>query len=133
MAVEVITKEDLHSFRNELMQDMNQLLTNISPPRPRHWIKSPEARKILKISPGTLQNLRVNGTLRYSKIGGIIYYRYEDIELLLETNLTKPLPLVKYKVRMDSNTAASDRSLDSKRVDMNGGGLSTEALAQEEL
>ena len=34
---------------------------------------------MLRISPGTLQNLRVNGTLAYTKIGGIIYYKYEDI------------------------------------------------------
>ncbi len=26
-------------------------------------------------SPGTLQNLRVNGTLRFTKIGGIHYYK----------------------------------------------------------
>jgi len=39
---------------------------------------------MLKISPGTLQNLRVNGTIRYTKIGGILYYKQEDIHRLLE-------------------------------------------------
>ena len=39
---------------------------------------------MLGISPGTLQNLRINGTLTYSKIGGMMYYRYQDIMKLLE-------------------------------------------------
>jgi hypothetical protein len=41
-------------------------------------------KNLLKISPGTLQNLRMNGTLRFTKIGGILYYKYEDIIEVLE-------------------------------------------------
>ncbi len=52
----------------------------------KQWLKSYEVRKLLNISPGTLQNLRVNGTLRYTKIGGLLYYKYEDITKLLEGN-----------------------------------------------
>ena len=69
------------------MQDMKQFLSNSLPAKPKQWLKSPEVRRLLKISPGTLQNLRVNGTLRFTRIGGIIYYSYEDIELLLEQGL----------------------------------------------
>jgi hypothetical protein len=50
---------------------------------PKQWLKSAEVRQLLKISPGTLQNLRVNGTLRYSKVGSIIYYKYDDILKIL--------------------------------------------------
>ena len=39
-------------------------------------------KELLKISSGTLQNLRIKGTLRYSKVGGTIYYNYQDIEKL---------------------------------------------------
>ncbi len=38
----------------------------------------------MKISPGTLQNLRIVRKLQPSKIGGILYYRYDEIEKLLE-------------------------------------------------
>lgn len=38
---------------------------------------------MLEISPGTLQTLRTNGTIRYSKIGGIFYYKYKDILKIL--------------------------------------------------
>lgn len=52
----------------------------------RKWLKSHEVRKLLTISPGTLQNLRVNGSLSYTKIGGVIYYDYDDIRKMLEAN-----------------------------------------------
>lgn len=41
---------------------------------------------MLNISPGTLQNLRINGTLRFTKMGSIIYYKLEDINKILEEN-----------------------------------------------
>jgi hypothetical protein len=50
----------------------------------KQWLKSNEVRKMLNISPGTLQNLRINGTLRFSKIGGMMYYKLEDINKVLE-------------------------------------------------
>jgi len=50
----------------------------------KEWIRSAEVRRLLNISGGTLQNLRINGTLQYTKIGGIMYYKLEDIERLLE-------------------------------------------------
>lgn len=51
---------------------------------PKEWLKSYEVRKLLGISAGTLQNLRLNGTLPYTKIGGLMYYRYEEIRKLME-------------------------------------------------
>ena len=92
MAIDIVTKEDLQSFRIELLNDLKQTLSHHSPPKTKQWLKSPEVRRMLKISPGTLQNLRINGTLRFTKIGGIIYYGYEDIELLLEQGMNKSLP-----------------------------------------
>jgi hypothetical protein len=38
---------------------------------------------MLKISSGTLQNLRIKGLLRYEKVGGIFYYAYADIVQLM--------------------------------------------------
>ena len=51
---------------------------------PKEWLKSYEVRKLLGISEGTLQNLRLNGTLPYTQIGGLMYYRYEEIRKLME-------------------------------------------------
>ena len=87
MAAEIITKEDLYEFRIELLKDLKQQFSSSIPSKPKQWLKSPEVRKMLKISPGTLQNLRINGTLRFTKIGGLIYYSHEDIEALLESGM----------------------------------------------
>jgi hypothetical protein len=83
MIVEVITREDLNQFRSLLLNDLKEII--YSKPNPsKQWLKSSEVRKLLNISPGTLQNLRINGTLSYNKIGGTIYYKYEEITKMLE-------------------------------------------------
>ena len=83
MAVEVITREDLNEFRSLLLNDLKEIIQS-KPQQTKQWLKSNEVRKLLNISPGTLQNLRINGTLKYKRIGGIIYYNYEDIVKMLE-------------------------------------------------
>lgn len=45
----------------------------------KEWLKSYKVRKLLSISPGTPQTLRKKGTIRFSKIGGLIFYKYADI------------------------------------------------------
>ena len=85
MNVELITREDLKQFKNEMLTEMKQLLKP-GQGQSKQWLKSYEVRKLLNISPGTLQNLRINGTLRYTKIGGLLYYKLEDLEKLLEGN-----------------------------------------------
>ena len=85
MGVELITKEDLQVFRHQLLGDIKDILLT-KPQEQKQWLKSYEVKKLLKISPGTLQNLRINGTLTYTKIGSIIYYNSEDIDKLLDAN-----------------------------------------------
>lgn len=80
----IITKDDLNEFRELLINDFKALLQGIQPREDAKWLKSYQVKNILKISLCTLQNLRVNGTIRYTKIGGILYYKQEDIQRLLE-------------------------------------------------
>lgn len=91
MAVEIITREDLNEFRNQLLNDLKEIILS-KPQQTKQWLKSNEVRKLLNISPGTLQNLRINGTLSYTKIGGILYYDNSDIDKLLSGNKVKALP-----------------------------------------
>ena len=83
MPLELLTTSDLVDFRLQLLNEFKQLLSEkeVSPER---LLKSHEVRGILQISPGTLQNLRRNKTLNFTKIGGIIYYDYNDIYKLLK-------------------------------------------------
>lgn len=83
MNVELITKEDLKLFKTELLTEIRQLIKP-GKDQSKQWLKSADVRKVLNISPGTLQNLRINGTLRFTKIGGMMYYKLEDITKLLE-------------------------------------------------
>jgi len=91
MAAEIITKEDLEFFRERLLKDIKELLGK-SAEEPKKWLKSYQVKNLLKISDGTLQNLRVNGTIRFTKIGGTLYYKYEDILGLLEGGKQKNGP-----------------------------------------
>ena len=83
MKIEILTKEDLQSFRLQLLEDISFLLKP-NPANTKQWLKSSEVRTLLKISPGTLQNLRITGKLSPSKIGGSFYYRMDEIEKLLQ-------------------------------------------------
>jgi hypothetical protein len=86
MATTVLTIEDLQEFKKELLQELKSIFTTNQSTSSKKWLKSTEVRKLLGISPGTLQNLRINGTLPYSKIGGVIYYDHEEIQRILAAN-----------------------------------------------
>lgn len=85
MNVDMITKEDLQSFRLQLIDDLKNLLLP-SQKKSEEWLRSSEVRKKLKISTGTLQNYRISGKLKSSKIGSIHFYRSVDVEKMLNAN-----------------------------------------------
>ncbi|MBS1735119.1 MAG: helix-turn-helix domain-containing protein [Bacteroidetes bacterium] len=85
MSIEVITKEDLQEFRVQLLNEFKKVLTEMVKPEPmKPWLRSKEVRKILNVSEGTLQNLRITGKINSSKIGTLHYYKREDIEKLFD-------------------------------------------------
>jgi hypothetical protein len=83
---QLITVGDLEMFKNDLIQEIKNILSNTTAAPTKKWLKSTEVKKMLGISTGTLQNLRLNGSLSYSKVGGIMYYDYAEIIKLLESN-----------------------------------------------
>ncbi|MBC9909822.1 helix-turn-helix domain-containing protein [Chitinophaga varians] len=83
MAAEILTREDLAIFKTELFRELRELV-NAPALQPKKWLKTYEVRDMLDISPGTLQNMRINGTLSFTKIGGLIFYDYDDILQLME-------------------------------------------------
>ncbi|NGX84710.1 helix-turn-helix domain-containing protein [Aequorivita sp. KMM 9714] len=54
------------------------------------WVDNQEVLQMLHISQRTLQTLRSNGTLPYSRIKGKFYYKITDIEDLLQSNYYNP-------------------------------------------
>lgn len=85
MLVEILTKEDLENFRKAIISDITEILDKKATTN-KKWLKSYEVRKLLSISAGTLQAMRSNKTISYTKIGNILFYKYEDIEKLMRSN-----------------------------------------------
>lgn len=85
MSAEIVTKEDLQIFRMQLLDDLKRMMP-VSPKTEQkaEWIKSKEARQILKASPGTLQNLRISGQLNPVKISGSWRYSLAEINALFQ-------------------------------------------------
>ena len=90
MAATILTAEDLQTFKIELFDELKKLIVppqqEVQKTEETKWLKSHQVQRMLGISPGTLQNLRINGTVPYTKIGGVIFYSLEDINTILQKN-----------------------------------------------
>lgn len=87
MKLDLITKEDLEQFKTEIFAEMKRTLKQIGAPNENNdWLRTADVRKLLRISAGTLQTLRINGTIRYSVVGKMFFYKREDINNMIEQN-----------------------------------------------
>lgn len=98
MAVNILTAEDLELFKVEFFTQFEKTLSELRDLMNenqkikalehdgKRWLKSHQVQRLLGISPGTLQTLRLNGTIPFSKVGGVLLYSYEDIVLTIENN-----------------------------------------------
>jgi hypothetical protein len=91
MPATIITTDDLREFKMELLDDIKNLLAKQTTGKLKKYLKSSEVMDLLQVSPGTLQNLRINGTLPYTKVGGIIYYDAEEIQGVMTANRVQHL------------------------------------------
>lgn len=79
---EQMTKDDLRQFGIMLINEMRTLMEANSASEKRadpEWIKTRAVRKLLDISAGTLQNIRVTGKIRCKKVLGSYYYNKPDL------------------------------------------------------
>ena len=92
MSLQVLTREDLEQFKSDLISEMKTYFSgNLENGLKKgetntKWLKSHQVQRMLAISAGTLQNLRINGTIPFTKIGGIIFYSVDDIDQILQNN-----------------------------------------------
>lgn len=111
MKVDIATREDLMKMKQEIVSEITSLITQAriggstqelkkellsevkqylkdrtSNPKDKEWLKAYEVRKLLSISNGTLQKMRAEGSIVFTRIGGLTFYRYEDIVKLMEDN-----------------------------------------------
>ena len=80
---EIVTKEDLRQFglllldniRTVMRESTNKQTESLQP----EWLKSKAVRKLLDISGGSVQNLRMTQKVRFKKVLGSYYYNKEDL------------------------------------------------------
>jgi hypothetical protein len=88
MTVEFITKEDLYVFKKELLAEILAVL-QLQPQKNNQWLKSADVRQMLNVSSNTLQRFRINGVLKFSKVGSTFFYKADDVQKMLEGSKTK--------------------------------------------
>ena len=82
MPQEFITKDDLEVFRQTLLTDIKAILKP-SEGNSDEWLRCSDVRRLLKISTGTIQNLRISGKLKSNKVGSIYFYKRSDVEKMV--------------------------------------------------
>lgn len=88
MAVNILTTEDLKKFKDELFIELRQLLgTQIKhdPVKQREWLRTKEVCKMIGVSLSKLQYMRDNNEIKYTRIGGTIFYSADEINKLLSS------------------------------------------------
>ena len=85
---ENITKEDLRQFGLLLQDKMQQIFMQLNCSQNEsvepQWLKSRAVRRLLDISAGSVQNLRISHKVRFKKVLGSYYYNREDLQKLFE-------------------------------------------------
>jgi len=86
---QLLTQDDLANFKDEMLNEIKRIVKESNGQPGKKWLKSSEVKILLGISHGFLQTLRDTGTLPFTKIGGAIYYDYEDISSMMEAKKIK--------------------------------------------
>lgn len=73
----------------EIKAAMNFMMKSSLNQLKEEWIDGQVVMQTLHISVRTLQSLRDNGTLPFSRINGKFYYKVSDIEEMLQANYSK--------------------------------------------
>lgn len=88
---QLITLGDLADFKLELLNDLRSFSKEIHNQHSKSWLKSHEVRKLLGISPGTLQSLRDNGTIPFTRLGNVMFYNADDINNMMDRYKNKSI------------------------------------------
>jgi len=86
MGQTVATLEDIERMKNEIIDALKEN-TNQKKGLEKKWIRSKEAREMLSISSGKLQDMRIKRDIPYTAIGSIYYYPVIEIQNILDGNL----------------------------------------------
>lgn len=85
MQLELITKEDLLIFKQQLINDLDQHIARVK--NHKKWMNAKEIKDRFNLSTDALQKLRIQGKVIYTKVGTTIFYDYEHLSNLAEQNI----------------------------------------------
>jgi hypothetical protein len=85
MNIEFVTVQDLIQVKNEILDEIRKLQSG-NKAIEKKWLRTRDVIKLLNCSAGTLQNLRINGTIEFTRLGGTLLYSAESITKVLERN-----------------------------------------------
>jgi hypothetical protein len=92
-----ITSNDLQAFKRELLSEIRVLFERGKFGSRKRWLKTNDVTQHLELSTSTLQTLRRNGTLPFSRIGATIFYDADDIDRMLEKRKQVKTDLIQSK------------------------------------
>ncbi len=73
----IVTVQDLQELKAEIISEITLITAKVT--TQKEWLKSSEVMEMLSISSGTLQNLRINRDIPFSKMGGTLYYERAEV------------------------------------------------------
>lgn len=80
---DIATKADINFLQNELRQLREIIENNLMSANQKQYLSGKEVKELLGISEGTLKTYRAKNWLPATKIGGKYYYRYEDVNAMI--------------------------------------------------
>lgn len=83
VTIEATVFESMLEYLENAARITDELCEKLRKKRMGEWLDTQEVCLLLDASPRTLQTLRENGTLAYSRISHKVYYRPEDIQKIL--------------------------------------------------
>lgn len=88
MSVHILTIEDLQKFKQELFTELKQTFNNQGKQasnKQKEWLRTKEVCSMMGISLSKLQYMRDNGEIKFTRIGGTLFYSAEEINKLLSS------------------------------------------------
>jgi hypothetical protein len=73
----LVTVQDLQELKAEIISEITQITAKVT--AQKEWLRSSEVMEMLSISSGTLQNLRINRDIPFTKMGGTLYYERAEV------------------------------------------------------
>lgn len=95
MAVNILTTDDLKQFKEDLFQELRQVFgkqTKQDATKQREWLRTKEVCRMIGVSLSKLQYMRDNGEIKFTRIGGTIFYNADEINKLLSSGYENKNP-----------------------------------------